>query len=177
MGDGKVKDSRTNLITREEMYRYVGSRTAFRGALVRNSVLQEIADAVAEIVDWSTVVYDTDAFWSSGAVTRLTIPVGSGITKVRLSTIVRWLSNIQTGPVRVQILKKGVTFDGGGYEQHEAKITTGGFEPTNDISTAVVDVVEGDWFEVEIFYDTAESTRNVNSVTTWFSIEVIESRG
>ena len=55
---------------------------AFRGALVKLTADEPIADSTDVAIPRDAAVYDTDAFWSAGNPTRLTVP--AGVAKVRL---------------------------------------------------------------------------------------------
>ena len=61
---------------------------AFRGAMVKVTADEPVADSTDVAIPWEAVLYDTDAFWSAGNPTRLTVPAG-----VRSAT-----STTSTGP-------------------------------------------------------------------------------
>ena len=56
---------------------------AFQGALVRLTADEPVADSTDVAIPWDATVNDTDAFWSAGNPTRLTVP--AGLSKVRLN--------------------------------------------------------------------------------------------
>jgi hypothetical protein len=62
--------------------------TAFRGALVKLTTNEPVADSTDVAMPWDAIVYDTNTFWSAGNPTRLTVP--SGISKVRLKGNINW---------------------------------------------------------------------------------------
>jgi hypothetical protein len=70
---------------------------ALRGALIRLTADEPVADSTDVAIHWDAIVCDKDTFWSAGNPTRLTVP--SGVAKVRLKSNVDW------------------TFSGAGYRQ------------------------------------------------------------
>ena len=128
---------------------------AFRGALVKLTTDEPVANSTEVAVPWDAAVYDTGAFWSAG------------VTKVRLKGNIDWTFG-GTGHRHLWTHKNGGPFFGMVRESDEGDAGVQG------IGSAVVDVVPGDHFEL-IARHTAGATRNVaGNKLTWFAIEVVE---
>ena len=86
--------------------------------------------------------YDTDGFYDFAASpSRLTVP--AGFTRVRLAASIRWQSNVN-GIREIVFRKNGALFVGSANSIH----TAAGGAIAQNISSAVVSVVAGDYFEV-----------------------------
>ena len=154
------------------------STPVFRGALVYPAAGgQTLTDATNIIIDFDAEKYDTDSFHDN--VTnkpRLTIP--AGISKIRVS------GNIQTSVMsgiawfHLQITHKN--------SADAAQDTIGlpftnayqadGATPYANVSSGVIEVSVGDYFELVCRQDTAGDETVAGGVNngTWFAIEVIE---
>lgn len=141
----------------------------FRGALVKQTVGQALNNhSSIEIINFNAEEYDTDSFHDNVTNnSRLTIP--AGVSKVRLIGAIGF-SAVFSANAKVRISKNGVAgviglcsedFPSGGYTN-----------PHYCIGSAVVEVVEGDYFELTI-YKSANGTTDTNY--TWFAIEVVEA--
>jgi hypothetical protein len=138
---------------------------AFRGALVKLTSDEPVADGTDVAIPWDDIVYDTDALWSAGNPTRLTVP--AGVTKVRLKGNIDWTFG-GSGYRHVWVHKNGTLFFGTAKESDE------GDAGVQSIGTGVVDVTPGDYFEL-ITRQTSGATKNVAADEfTWFAIEVVE---
>lgn len=140
----------------------------FRGALLRRTANYTVSTTGAYVaIPWQSAVYDTDAFWSAGQPTRLTVP--AGVTKVRLTANIEW----QTSPTSqlVEVRKNGASVVGGG-----SFIVRGDSGYTNqmrNVVSAVIPVVAGDWFDLAVYIGTAGELRSLER--TWFAIEAVET--
>ncbi len=149
---------------------------AFRGALVKLTAEESVANLTAFDVPWDAIEYDTEGFWSSGDSTKFTIPTGRGITKVRLSAQAVWHTTFgQTDRVRIAIRKNDTADDIGGAQDERSTHAASQTLPSAVVSSAVIDVVEGDYFELEIFHNSG-SAEDLRSASSWFAIEVVESQ-
>lgn len=137
-------------------------------ALVRRSSSQSIAGSSFVTVDWNDEVADTDA-WHDNSTnpSRLTVPIGSGITHVRLFANVL-TGNSNSGQWGAYILKNGTTVVG--CPRHETN--TNGTDSVN-IKSAILEVVEGDYFELVVFTGSASATSITNAAQSWMSIEEV----
>jgi microcystin-dependent protein len=146
-----------------------------KGARVRPSANLAVAANVSAVFNPGASAaedYDTNGFWGSAAPSRLVIP--AGVTKIKL----RFKAQISSGT-------DGAVTGGTAYEAFFRKNgSDGGFAgndfvraewetwPDVDLSSDVLTVAEGDYFEV-ILFGTAAFTMRANG-RTWFAIEVVE---
>jgi hypothetical protein len=116
-------------------------------------------------IPWDAVVYDTDAFWSAGNPTRLTVP--SGVSKVRLKGNIDWTFG-GSGHRHIWMHRSGGLFFGTAKESDE------GDAGVQSIGCAVVDVTPSDYFEL-VARQTSGATKSAAAdELTWFAIEVVE---
>lgn len=141
----------------------------FKGALVIKSGSQSIATSTNVDLTWQTASYDTNGFYSAGSPTKLTVP--AGVTRVRLSGVVDWSATAAQNKRAVVILKNDAVFDGAG-QNTRIDSTTASDEQRQSVISAIVDVVEGDFFEINV-RQTSGGGKNVET-SSWFAIEVIE---
>jgi hypothetical protein len=138
---------------------------AFRGALVRLTADEPVADSTDVAIPWNDPVYETDAFWEPGSPTRPT--VAAGASKVRLKGNSDWTFG-GSGYRHVWVHKNGALFFSA------AKKSDFGDSGAQSIGTAVVDVTPGDYFEL-IARQTSASTKNIAADDlTWFALKVVE---
>lgn len=134
---------------------------AVKYALVYKNTNQALPPSTWTNASFEVIEHDAAGFFSSAAPTRLTVP--AGVSKVRLVGNAELTSSISSD---IRIVKNN-TFDtvpG----QGRGTVTSG----AGNISTAILKVVPGDYFEVRIF---PSSTATLNGqADTWFSIEVVE---
>ncbi len=145
-----------------------GGGAAFHGALVTSLANQAILNGTWTAIIYDSEVYDTDALHDNVTnPTRITIP--AGWAKVRLNGGNEWQSN-NTGERIIRFMKNGATFIGTTWSRIRASATSDRF-----IVSPVIPVVEGDYFEVEVWHSRG-STINVMgpSGRTLFSIEKVE---
>ncbi len=139
---------------------------AFRGALVKLTADEPVADSADVAIPWGATEFDTDGFWDSGNPTRLTVP--GGVSRVRLLGNVRWQSSA-TGERQILITKNGVAFQGQPMARHGAAGLTG----QNLVSPALA-VSEGDVFELPVWHSAGGSLDVEADSQSWFAIEVVE---
>ena len=140
----------------------------FRGALMRRTANFSVATTGAYVaVPWQSAEYDSDAFWDTGQPTRLTIP--AGVTKVRIVGNIEW----QTSPTSqlVEVRKNGNSVLGGG--SFIVRGDSGYSNQMRNMSSAVLPVSAGDWFELAVYVGTAGELRGLER--TWLAIEVAET--
>ena len=152
----------------------LGERVPFQGALVNlTSEHATIANSTSTSITWDEANYDTDSFWSAGAPTRLTIPVGSGITRVRLKGSLRWESSTAANRRITFMAKNGGSFTGRATDEKTNQTQTGAV--SQNVATPVLTVTEEDYFELLAFQNSG-SDHDLDNVLVdqWFSIEVVE---
>lgn len=147
----------------------------FRGALVQRST--DIATVSPPIlIPWQASVYDREGFWAGGTPERLTIPAGSGITKVRLLGSIAMKASATTGGVYLSFDKNGAG-DPVGAAPYTVRQGSSGYT-NNDFSTfsAVLPVVEGDYFQLRVNFTNNNWNSILAGARTWFAIEVVETQ-
>ncbi len=145
----------------------IENKIEFKGCLVARTTTQSISDNTNTVASFNSEVYDEGNFYSSGQPTRLTIP--AGVSKVKLSGNVIFASH-STGWRRITISKNGGGFIGSFDIRMNA---VNGTDTGLQGSTPVIDVVEGDYFELGVHH-TRGSALNTVANTLWFSIEAID---
>ena len=141
-----------------------GAAPAFEGALVTNTGSQTVNSTTSPLT-WDNESYDVGGWHDNGVnPTRLTVP--AGVAFVRLTMNCRDTSSV-SGQLNATLTKNGAggSFDGAVTNE----IETAGGDAVNATSGALA-VVEGDYFEMEIF---ATTSRTTDAATTNFSIEKV----
>ena len=138
----------------------------FKGVLLRKTTPQSIANNTMTTLTWEQAIYDSNNLFSFATPTRITIP--TGVSKVRLSGSV-WWGSVNVGNRHLRIMKNGAGFLGYGYVLSPA-ITAS----PNQVFTAVVDVSQGDYFELEVSQNSGGSLLVDSADITWFNLEVVE---
>ena len=142
--------------------------SAFKGALVtRITSNVDVGTATYGAVQFNNVEYDRGGFADLGTYpTRLTIP--AGVSMVKLATNIKLASSTFSTTI-LTIYKNGALFEG----MPQQRLIQIDADLTMNQSSAVVPVVEGDYFEVRVYtaagYDVVGGQN-----TSWFSIEVVE---
>lgn len=136
-----------------------------KDARVKRTADLSIANNANLAVTWQAADFDTSAFWNAGAPTRLTVP--SGVTKVKLSGGVRWVSNT-TGSRLITLFKNGASVAG----RFSQQSLTGVIDQSG--VSADIPVVAGDYFEMIVFQSSGGALNITASDVTWFQIEVVE---
>ncbi len=145
----------------------VPTNLPYRGARVRLSADFGPGTTSFAIVSFGIEDQDTDNIWSVGQPTRLVVP--AGVTKVKLAAYVRNPAGA-TGRT-VFFLKNGSYAHGLG--------GTGTNATCYDINltSSVIDVVPGDYFELQIYGSSATVGAGLSGVIglgTWFEMEIKE---
>lgn len=138
----------------------------FKGVMLSLTSNQNISDGDWNTVNWDKTDYNLSGFWSSKNKSRVTVP--EGVKKVRISCNTLWESN-SDGTRRVRIKKNGNYSKGMIYFSHLA----GGTSPTGATS-GVVEVSEGDYFELEVMQTSGEKIALREDPYTWLSLEVAD---
>ena len=145
----------------------VPSNLPFRGARVRLAANYSPPSSGFNLVSFAVEDFDTDSIWSLAQPTRLVVP--PGVQKVVVSTYVRSPDGATN---RYAYIKKN-----GAYVQGIGGV--GNPANTFDLTlvSSVIDVVAGDYFELEIWGSAASIGAGLVGVVglgTWFSMEVKE---
>jgi len=145
--------------------------SGFRGALVTKTTVQAIANDTETAITWDSEINDSDEFHEGVTnPTRFTIP--TGVSKVFVSASISFASNVN-GIRAVYIKRNGATAVGLPYDTRSGNasgISIG-------ISSAVIDVIAGDYFELWVKQTSGGSLNapwSAGSTTAWFSIKVVQ---
>ena len=140
-----------------------------RGALVYKSADQAIANITLVLLTWNSETYDTDSIHDNVTNnTRLTVP--AGVTQVKLKASIRWQGNA-TGDRSVLFLKNNLSFRG------TNSVVIPGVNASSKgivLSTPVLDVVAGDYFEMQVYQDSGGSLNIMIDNATYFAMELIK---
>lgn len=143
----------------------------YRGCRATMSVdLTGLNTTAGYVVPWNAEARDTDAIHDTVTNnSRLTVP--AGVTKVRLSFNL-YCANISTGGnLSARINKNGAAFDGMAQElAGTAGNTFWAAQGTSD----VLDVVAGDYFEVQAIAST-DTAIDFIAARSWFAMEIVET--
>ncbi len=141
-----------------------------RGCLATRSSNQTISTNSLQAAQWNAEQYDTDSFHSTASnYSRITIPTGSGITKVRFSCNIVFAVDA-TGDRAAHLYKNGATFPMGGIRV--SKQAAGNPDGLFGMS-GILTVSEGDYFEIMVWQSSGgDLTLQYN--WSWFSMEVIK---
>jgi len=159
--------------------------TKFRGALVFLDTSQTFADGAANSpIVWTDEIYDTDAFSDISAAgpapERFTIP--ANVSKVKLTAHIEIdpSAGIDVYYFLAQLKKNGNAFAGSCSWQQEDVTTLTAAISSGNIVTAVLSVVETDYFEIDVSWtDTTGAVSmdvrgTAGGFNSWFAIEVLE---
>ena len=151
------------------------SAGTFKGAFVHSDSGNSVNTGVQFKVPWNQEGYDIGG-WHDNSTnnTRLTVP--AGVAKVRLTANIQWALNTN-GVRRLFFLKNGLIANGLGEVIKDANAN--GVASFQNLSSAIINVVEGDYFEAVVTQDTGGSVNieSQNSAVSWFGIEAIADNG
>ena len=153
----------------------VAATPRFMGAQVYMSASTGALNITAGYaVPFNSEAFDTDGFHDPvNNNTRLTIPAGLGIRRVKLHASVRFSSIAAGSDNYVSIRKNGseVYYGSGSLDAENSGTTS----QILNAATSVVSVVEGDWFE--LFLRTSDTSVIIEADRTVLTLEVIEVEG
>lgn len=142
------------------------------GGALRRARVNLLADQAIAATTGTALSFDSAATghvdegsWFSGAnPTRLTVP--SGVSRVRISANV--LGSSVTGQLTSSVLKNGAEFPG-----MPALHTETAAREMNNMTSDILDVTPGDYFELIVYSDLARNITADNE--TWFAIQEVTS--
>ncbi len=141
-----------------------------RGALVNATTAQSIPTTTFMALAFNAEVYDTD-FIHDNAVNNSRLTVPTGITRVRLCGMVDW--GTATGGTRNKLITKNganaIVIGLPWLSRHP------GGEPQTILTSAIVPVVSGDYFQLKVHHDaTGSISTEAGGQGVWFSMEIIK---
>lgn len=132
----------------------------FLGARILKTSNALVSNAAAAILVYSSAQFDSSAFWSAGAPSRLTVPAGLG-GKYIVSARLTWDFN-STGTRTLSIRKNGVTVDS------DAKPAGGA---TRNYGSVPLSLAAGDYIDFTADQDSGASLNVLGAEQfTWASI-------
>lgn len=144
------------------------AHAGFMGALVKKAADltgQDIRSLTT--ITWDTEVYDVGEWHSLDSNTgRLTVP--AGVSKIQLSAAIRIVGNAADTWGSVQIQKNGAVAPGLPWQIVESGATI----VAAPIFSAVLDVVQGDYFEVKAQVE-SDSSVDIVAASSWFAAQKI----
>ncbi len=141
---------------------------ASRGALAKLSTGESISNALNTAIPWDSTDHDTDSIWSSGSPTRLTVI--ADVTRVRLQVGIDWAVN-SSGIRQIFIRKNGGALPS---EASDARGAASAGSTIAAISTPVLEVVAGDYFEA-VVHQTSGGALDVDATaSSFFSMQIVE---
>lgn len=157
-----------------------GTAAAGRGALVTRSVTSAAlaigtgSPVFGAYIPWDVNTFDTDGIHSTTTnTTRLVVP--AGVSRVRCRLGINGTNSVANDMVFAAIDKNNtgsgsVFFIGQAVGVHAINAT----QIRLNVSTPVMPVVPGDWFEARL-YDGSNSTATATVATSsWFSMEIVQ---
>jgi len=140
-------------------------QSPYRGALA--SLSADIINLTSgSNVPFSETVYDTDGIWNVGNPSRLTVP--AGVSRVRITASMESPSaGFTNNSFTMRLSKNGLNFKG----MATQSATLGFNNEVMSFSSAVIDVIPGDYFEVRLFHS-QDMDLDVN---TSFGMEIVEA--
>lgn len=129
----------------------------FKGCFLAQNAGQSLPAGTYTALSFNAVVYDTDGFYDAAEPTRITIP--AGVKKIRLS------GGVRIGSTRIgfRIYKNGGLATYG--------ILADNYDYVTCFGTCVLEVEEGDYFEMQASSGTAQTTMTAH---TYYNCEVVE---
>lgn len=144
----------------------------FKGALVTKSADQNnIATGTEVVIVWATTIYDIGS-WFDAALNRLVVP--AGVTRVRISCELA-LGVGDAQDIQVSIKKNGLNFPGMQWWGNSGNAIDGTYTQAFGLNSCVVEVVEGDFFDIIARTTVANKDFPTEASRTWFSIEAVET--
>lgn len=139
--------------------------------LVNLTADESIPNQTQTAIPWDQAVVDTLSMWSSGSPTRITIP--SGVSKVRFSACTRWQAQVPAnGQRRIFLLKNGSAQPTGSLN-HSEDAMQGGNSMSMPALSAILDVTNGDYFELIVEQNQGSSLNFRSGEPCWLQCEVI----
>lgn len=164
--DFKFEDFTTEQLEQLKGERGKDAKEEYSGALVKLKENQPFDSNTYGMAIWGGAIYNTDGYWDPENPTRLTVP--KGVTKVKILANILWESNSE-GFRQLRVNKNGEYVYGLPYVRYQAVSTSG-----STGTSAVLEVNEGDYFELDIMQKSGKTINLREDPYTWMSIEAVE---
>ena len=149
----------------------------FSGALVSKDGGSNQDVSATVVAQFENEVYDTDGFFDPGSDTRFTIPADLGIVKIKLSGVLRFSPDsptAQSSQLVLQIDKNGSALSSPQLIWKVPTIESGGAATSLGFQSPDLEVVDGDFFSLDVQWANGGATPLLTAIRTWFQIEVVE---
>lgn len=143
-----------------------GAKEEYSGALMKLVGNKSLAPSTYMKAEWGGAIYNTGGYWNPSNPTQLIVP--KGVTKVKVGASILWESS-NDGYRQLRIKQNGQYIYGLPYNRYIATSTSG-----NSAMSSVIDVKEGDYFELEVYHTSTGTIALREDSYTWMSIEAIE---
>lgn len=152
----------------------IAAAQVHHGALVLAAVTTSIPTGTPTKIPFTSESYDTDSIHDNAVNnTRLTVP--AGVSYVRLSAFIQYAGSMLPNTSTVEILKNNAAFAGMGESHQISAIAGTSNDPAHNITSAIVPVTPGDYFEVRVTQDSGGAINVVGGgAQTWFAMEIVE---
>jgi hypothetical protein len=140
-----------------------------KGVLLKKSLAQSIANNAPTMVSWDGEIYDDSNFFDIASPTKIIIP--DGVSKVILKANSAWDGNV-TGYRSIQIIKNGDS--NGEYMRSVVTRIADTVRSNSNIVTPIMNVVQGDYFELLVLQTSGNALNFTNNFNSWFSLEVVK---
>lgn len=149
----------------------VATNLTFRGCFLTKSSNQDVATSTSVRVAWDAEIYDTDNFHDTvTSNSKIIIPDNKGIRLVRFVAGIDWSAN-GTSYRMARIFKNNSIVDGGAASTLYVNIAT--TNAYNNLITPVLNVTDGDEFEVDVYQATGSTLQVESGYSTFFAMEVV----
>lgn len=141
----------------------------FTGALVYNTVSTNILDTTPTTLDWDIESYDEALIHDiSTNPSRLTVP--AGVDKIQITAKISWTPQI--GGTRLMSVYKNGSASYAGYASSVLEaVITGPASTIHFVTSPVLDVVEGDYFEMLVYQNSGVNVYVSGGATgSWFAM-------
>ena len=145
--------------------------TGMRGALVTGGGSQAVSGGYTQnTLAWGSTVYDTDAFFTGGDPTKLTVP--AGVSFVRITAQLQFPSGTPATMRIASLFLNGGQVIFGLTAVNNSELVNGTDASAIQMTSPVLAVSPGDYFELIAFSSEAGAT-TTNTDYGFFSIEAV----
>jgi hypothetical protein len=147
----------------------IAQASEVRAVQVTRAADQPVASSTMTAVAWEAVEFDDAGMWSAGNPTRLTVP--AGVSKVRLSANLRFVTTSSVGYRYIRIIRNGVDFPG---RAEDLDTVPSNGDNALSVTTGIIPVQPGDYLELECWQNSGANLDVRAGEYTWFNMEVVE---
>lgn len=120
-------------------------------------------------VEWQAATQDVAGMWTAANPTRLVVP--AGVTRAKLECQASVTSDLEAGSMSLELYKNGSPLAPRIYINNGRTGTVGSQINVANLSSYIVPVVAGDYFEIQAGVDNLTST-TITAALSWLSIQL-----